>query len=152
MSYFEQSLSLTYNHSTGGLVRYFEGLLEGRALATRCNTCGRVWFAPRLHCCGAEPAMTWLELPGTGVIAAATTGGIELPFSGAPARDALALVRMDGAHNQVLGWIDGHGHQSGLPAPGTRVQLVRATDILHGDTTKAVAAGHPSQSALFVAL
>ena len=138
MSDFELAITLTYNHSMGSLTPYFEGLRKGQAWAVRCEGCGRVWFAPRLHCCASEPVTSWLELAGTGVIAAATNGTGELPFSEPRPRDAMALIKMDGAHNQVLGWVDGLGK---LPEPGTRVRLI-AADGAHA---------HPAQSAVFVA-
>lgn len=84
------SMTLRYSHPLGRRAPYFEGLRNGRAIASRCKECGRGWFPPR-HCCGT--GFHWEELAGTGTVSVAT--------------DDFVLVAMDGAHNLALGVIHG---------------------------------------------
>lgn len=130
-------LTLRYTHSLGGLAPYFEGLASGRAVAARCDSCGRTWFPPRLGCCSRSSAARWTTLAGTGRIVAGTNGGGTLPFRGGPAGEGLALVALDGADNLALGWVDGLGD---VPPESARVRLVAT-----GTRTP-----HPAQAARFV--
>ena len=130
-------ITLRYTHSLGGLAPYFEGLEEGRAIASTCATCGRTWFPPRLGCCSRAGPIGWTTLDGAGRIVAGTNGGGTLPFGGGPAGEGIALVALDGADNLALGWVDGCG---AIPPEGARVRLATS------DTQPA----HPVQSARFV--
>ena len=94
-----------YTHPLGARGPYFDGLRQGRAVASRCAECGRGYFPPR-HCCG--PELRWEELPGSGTVVAAT--------------DGFALIAMDGADNLALGVLR-------EPAPpGCRVRMARAPE------------------------
>ncbi len=92
-----------YQHPLGARAPYFDGLSQGRAMASRCGGCGRVSFAPA-RCC--TPDFQWQELPGTGRVVAAT--------------DGFALIAMDGADNLTLGVLQAQA------AAGQRVHLALA--------------------------
>lgn len=92
-----------YQHPLGARAPYFEGLSQGRAIASRCGECGRVSFAPA-RCC--TPDFQWHKLRGTGRVVAAT--------------DDFALIAMDGADNLTLGVLQGS------TATGQRVRLALA--------------------------
>ena len=130
-------LALRYTHALGALAPYFEGLTAGRAVASTCAVCGRVWFPPRPGCCAQAGSVQWTTLAGTGLVVAGTSGGGTLPFGGGPAGEGLALIALDGADNLALGWVDGLG---GEPPEGARVRLV-ASDHQ---------APHPAQAARYV--
>lgn len=59
--------SLTHRHTYGKLSPFFQGLKEGRLLATRCvNTeCeeNRLWLPPRADCPDCNQPMVWEEIP-----------------------------------------------------------------------------------------
>ena len=82
------ALKLDYHIPEGRLGPYFEGLREGRAMATSCERCGAVYFPARLRCsqCGRD-CDKWRELSGEAEI---------LRRSGGP-DDCFALVRFEGA-------------------------------------------------------
>ena len=92
-----------YQHPLGARAPYFDGLLHGRAMGSRCGGCGRVSFAPA-RCCTSD--FQWQELPGTGRVVAAT--------------DGFALIAMDGADNLTLGLLQAPA------ATGQRVRLALA--------------------------
>jgi uncharacterized protein len=59
--------SITHIHTYGMLSPFFEGLREGRLMATRCpnKRCPekRLWIPPRAHCPDCHTEMTWEALP-----------------------------------------------------------------------------------------
>ncbi len=89
-------IELDYSYSLGELKPYFDALLEGRALASRCPECGRVSFPPRIKCEFDQQQSRWQELTGLGTIRRITVGRA----------GALAQIAMDGADNLCLGQVE----------------------------------------------
>jgi uncharacterized OB-fold protein len=63
----QRSLTLRYTISVERLKPFFQGLAEGKVLATRCKRCGRVYFPPQADCphCKASD-MEWVEIKDEG--------------------------------------------------------------------------------------
>lgn len=129
-------LHLSYTHSLGGLDPYFQGLAQGRAVASRCPVCQRQWFPPRLRCPDDHADTGWTELSGRGIVMALTKGRSRLPLAKAGADHTFALIALDGADNLAFGRI---GNGSAIDV-GQRVRLV----AVPGDSP------HPAQAACFV--
>ena len=130
------TLTLRYTHPLGALAPYFRGLEQGRAVASRCTTCGRTWFPPRLSC-PAHGTTNWVELSGRGRVVSVTVTDSVLPFTSVRARHVFALIALDGAENHAFGRI------AGAPAAacaGLVVRLMRAAGTWP----------HPAQAAWFV--
>ena len=68
---------------------FYRRLAEGRPATTRCESCARTGFPPRLRCSGCGGRQSWVELPGQGRLYAFTTQETALRFR-APAVLALA--------------------------------------------------------------
>jgi uncharacterized OB-fold protein len=133
----ELELRLRYAHGTGALQPYFDALRGGRALASRCPACGRVWFPSHIHCPDDGTACGWLDLEGHGRVVSATETHARLPFAEAAAAHVFVLVAMQGADNAAFGRLT-----PGVPGrnlAGRRVGLVGVAD----------AVPHPAQAALF---
>ncbi|MCL4765852.1 MAG: hypothetical protein KJZ80_06460 [Hyphomicrobiaceae bacterium] len=124
-----------YRHGLGDLTPYFDGLERGEAMATICSDCRRTWFAPRLVCACGSGACTWVRLPGTGVVVAATEGVSALPLTDRKVHGAVALIAMDGADNAVLGRLV----EGAKSVAGIKVRL----------TVDPQARSHPVQAALY---
>ncbi len=64
-------------HAIGKLSAFFQGLTEGKLMATRCpnEACSenRMWIPPRVHCPDCLEAMEWVEAPQVGKIYTHTT-------------------------------------------------------------------------------
>lgn len=131
------TLTLRYAHSMGELEPYFRGLEEGRAVASRCPTCARTWFPPRLACAEHGPT-NWVGLSGHGRIVNLSIAESPLPFGTASARHAFLMVALDGAENVAFGRFGGEPEAA---RPGLRVRLARAPGIWP----------HPAQAAWFLA-
>lgn len=132
-------LHLAYAHGLGGLSPYFAGLLEGRAMATRCPRCSKAWCPPHPTCPSDGAATDWIALAGTGTLLSATETTITLPLTDASRACIMALARLDGAENAMLARME-PAPGAAIPKPGTRIKLARAP----GEWP------HPAQSALFV--
>jgi uncharacterized OB-fold protein len=130
-------LRLAYAHGLGDLAPYFSGLERGVAVATRCTSCRRTWFAPRLTCTCGSRALDWIELSGRGRIVAVTRGRAALPGAGNAADFDFALIRLDGADNACFGRLGGTPEAL---HPGVAVRLVRAAGTW----------AHPAQCAEYV--
>jgi uncharacterized OB-fold protein len=116
-------LELAYSHGLGALTPYFEGLLRGEAVASRCPRCGKAWCPPALACPDDGAATAWTPLAGTGTLLSATATALTLPISGQSRSCVLGLVRLDGAQNAMLARID---LAEPAAAPGTRLRIARA--------------------------
>ncbi|WP_243669173.1 zinc ribbon domain-containing protein [Vulcanisaeta sp. JCM 16161] len=61
------SVPIVYRHKIpiGKTVKYWDGLKEGRIYATRCKSCGAVYYPPQADCpyCGSSD-VEWIELLG----------------------------------------------------------------------------------------
>jgi hypothetical protein len=62
-----RKLEITYNIPISKTVRFWEGLKEGKILATKCRNCGKLHFPPAADCgqCLSSD-MEWVELSGEG--------------------------------------------------------------------------------------
>jgi uncharacterized protein len=62
------SLTQTYTHTLGKYSRFFIELENRRFLATRCQSCSRVYTPPRPLCPNCLQPTLWIELVGTGTV------------------------------------------------------------------------------------
>jgi len=130
-------VSLSYRHSHGWLSPFFEGLTRSEAMGTHCPACGKVWCPPRRRCPIHEDALAWHGLTGVGTVLQATAFEDTLPLQSTSRLHVVALVRLDGAENAMLGRL---GVALDVAYPGQRVRLAPAPY----PTT------HPAQSAWFL--
>jgi uncharacterized OB-fold protein len=112
-------LDFRFRHSLGKVSRFFLELERRRLLASRCARCGSVWLPPRAAC-GNDLAVTeWVEVPGRGVLAAATECAYTLTSGGGGDRLVLGYVALDGVSTLLLHQIRNYGDagrlQAGLP-------------------------------------
>jgi|LNFM01.1.fsa_nt_gb uncharacterized OB-fold protein len=128
---------LTYHHAHGWLSPFFEGLIRSEAMGTRCPVCGRVWCPPRRRCPDHDQPLAWHRLTGMGSVLHVTSFEGALPLQSQGALHVVALIRLDGAENAMLGRL---GMRLDAVHPGERVRLASPPD----PTT------HPAQNAWFL--
>ncbi len=60
-------LKLVFNIPISRIERFWQGLKEGKVLATKCKRCGKMFFPPAADCseCYSQE-MEWIELSGEG--------------------------------------------------------------------------------------
>jgi hypothetical protein len=128
------SLKFRFHHSLGKASRFFLELEHRRLMATRCPRCATVWMPPRAAC-GNDLAVTeWVELPGRGTLAAATTCAYTLTAGGGRERLVLGYVELEGASTLLLHQIRNYGDPGTLRA-GLRMRVAWADEPV----------GHPMQ-------
>jgi uncharacterized OB-fold protein len=130
-------IALSYRHAHGWFAPFLEGLARCEAMGTRCPVCGRVWCPPRRRCPDHDVGLDWHRLTGVGTVRHVTAFEGTMPFQSASRINVVALIRLDGAENAILGRL---GTTLDVAYPGQRVRL-RAPI---GPTT------HPAQNAWFL--
>ncbi|MET1102162.1 MAG: Zn-ribbon domain-containing OB-fold protein [Pyrodictiaceae archaeon] len=65
--YDQRELRAKYTISVERIRKFYEGLMEGKLLATRCKHCGRIYFPPQMDCPYCRKSdMEWIELSKEG--------------------------------------------------------------------------------------
>lgn len=122
-------LTLTYDYAVGEVAgKFFQGLREGKILASYCSASKMSYLPPRAFCERSfEPCDGWTEAGGEGTIEASTI--VVRGFEGKrPPPVPIAFVRLDGVDSAIANYVDGVDC-SDLDAamralvPGTRVRV-----------------------------
>lgn len=112
-----------HTHSYGGWGKFFEGLTQGKLLATRCTNpkCGekRLWIPPRCECPDCWHEMSWHEAPQTGVIYTHSTVKYPGELFKLPAGTPLISVEIEGVCTKLMSWL-----KEGKPVFGMKVKAV----------------------------
>ncbi len=81
---------------------FYEGLRQGRIMATRCGKCGRTFLPPRPYCgwCFAD-IQGWVEVKDEGIVKSFTI--VYMPFIGQPTKPpyCYALIVLDGCDTEL---------------------------------------------------
>jgi len=110
-------------HSYGGWGKFFQGLAQGKLLATRCTNRAceekRLWLPPRSECPDCWHNMEWVEAPTTGTVF--TWSIIKYPgeLFKLPAGTPLVSVELDGVCTKLMSWL-----MEGKPEIGMKVKAV----------------------------
>jgi len=106
-------------HSYGGWGKFFEGLAEGKLLATRCanRECeeNRLWLPPRCECPDCWHDMEWVEAPTQGKIYSWSI--VKYPgelFKLAP-ETPLISVELDGVCTKFMSYLKEGKPEIGMP-------------------------------------
>ena len=132
-------VALSYRHTHGWLSPFFEELGRGEAMGTRCPACGRVWCPPRRRCPEHDKALIWHRLSGMGKVLQVTSFEGALPLQATSRLHVIALIRLDGTENAVLGRLGTARHSAYAEQ---RVRLAPPPDPIT----------HPAQNAWFLPL
>lgn len=98
--FFEKdSFDLRYSWDSGiAISRFLESLKQGKIIARKCNTCGRILVPPRMFCEECfTPTHEWVEVRDTGVV---NTFSISYVNNDASRRESplpVAVINIDGA-------------------------------------------------------
>jgi uncharacterized OB-fold protein len=122
-------ITLTYDYALGEVAgAFFQGLREGKLLASHCSASKMSYLPPRAYCERSfERCDEWVEAGTEGTIEASTI--IVRGFEGKrPPPVAIAFVRLDGVDSAIANYVDGvdcsdpDAAMQRLP-PGSRVRL-----------------------------
>jgi uncharacterized OB-fold protein len=123
-----EELILSYDYAVGEVAGvFFEGLRQGKILASRCSESKLVYLPPRAFCERSfAPCDEWVEAGGEGVIESSTI--VVRGFEGKRKPPvAIAFVRLDGVDSAIGNYVDGidlSDYESAIESikPGTRVR------------------------------
>jgi len=110
LSYWEGEIPVDYVYTYGlGLEAFFRKLKDqGRFLASRCESCGRVYLPARIFC---ERCMERIEgsfqVPGTGTVYAFTVVHMNIDESPKEEPVIVALIDMDETDSRFVHYLTG---------------------------------------------
>ena len=107
MWYDQRELRLRFTISIERIRKFFEGLTQGKILATRCKETGTIYFPPQVDCPDAPNSeVEWIELPREGTLLTFTVINVK-PFSFSHYEDYVVGVgKLENGVN-VLAWVRG---------------------------------------------
>ncbi len=115
-----RELRLRYFISIENLKPFYDGLREGKLMATKCKKCGRLFFPPQKDCPSClESDMDWVELKPEGTLETLTVIFVRPPSFGHFDPYTVAIAKLDDGP-KILAWYKGDPKQV---KPGQRVKV-----------------------------
>jgi len=115
-----RELKLQYIISIENIKEFYNGLKEGKLLATKCKKCGRLFFPPQKDCPSCLTSeMDWVELKKEGVLETLTVVFVKPPSFDHFDPYTVAIARLDEGV-KVLAWLKGDPKKV---KPGQRVKI-----------------------------
>lgn len=106
-------------HSYGGWGKFFDGLAEGKLLATRCvnKECeeNQLWLPPRCECPDCWHDMEWVEAPTKGTIFSWSEVRYPGELFKLPAGTNLISVELDGVCTKFMSYLKEGKPEIGMP-------------------------------------
>ncbi|ACP56361.1 Zn-ribbon domain-containing OB-fold protein [Saccharolobus islandicus] len=100
-----REIDLRYQIPVKRIFKFFEGLREGKILATKCPKCGSIYFPPQDDCPKCKISnLEWIEMPKEGEIVAYTVVNVKPPSFSHYQDYIVGIARMSNGVN-VLGWV-----------------------------------------------
>lgn len=92
-----------------GVSRFYANLREGRLTSTKCLTCGKLDWPPRIVCSGClGRELQWVDLPTTGTVFTFTDLFIGAPLGMEDRLPmVLAMVKLAGSDRMIYSEIEG---------------------------------------------
>ncbi|MEM4574675.1 MAG: Zn-ribbon domain-containing OB-fold protein [Archaeoglobaceae archaeon] len=114
-----RELRIRYVISIEGIKKFFEGLKDGKLLATKCK-CGRIFFPPQKDCPSCmKSEMEWIELKKEGILETLTVIFVRPPSFSMHEPYTVAIAKLDDGV-RVLSWLRGDPKSV---RPGQRVRV-----------------------------
>lgn len=114
---------ITHYHTYGGLSPFFQGLIEGKLLGTRCTSCAnaQIWLPPRVDCPDCWSKMTWQEV-NTNEAKVYTYSVTNYPGAGFKATVPCPLISLEipGVYTKFMSYLSEYGE--GEPYIGMKVK------------------------------
>ncbi|WP_290596715.1 MULTISPECIES: Zn-ribbon domain-containing OB-fold protein [unclassified Archaeoglobus] len=115
-----RELRLRYIISVENIKPFYEGLREGKLMATKCKKCGRIFFPPQKDCPSCfDSDIEWVELKKEGTLETMTVVFVKPPSFGQYDPYPVAIAKLDDGP-RILAWYSGDPQQV---KPGQRVKV-----------------------------
>ena len=100
-----RDIDLRYQIPVKKVSKFFEGLKQGKVLATKCPKCGEIYFPPQDDCPKCRISnLDWVEMPKEGEIIAYTIINVKPPSFSHYQDYIVGIARMSNNIN-VLAWV-----------------------------------------------
>ncbi|QKR00225.1 Zn-ribbon domain-containing OB-fold protein [Metallosphaera tengchongensis] len=101
-----RELDLRYQIPVKKISKFFEGLRNGKILATKCGKCGSVYFPPQNDCPKCKVTdLEWMEIVGEGEIVTYTVISVKPPSFAHYPDYVVGIAKFK--ETNVTAWIDG---------------------------------------------
>ncbi|BFI75654.1 Zn-ribbon domain-containing OB-fold protein [Sulfurisphaera ohwakuensis] len=101
-----REMTLRYQIPIKKVQKFFEGLKEGKILATKCNKCGTIYFPPQDDCPKCKiSGLEWVEMPDEGELVAYTIINVKPPSFSHYQDYIVGIARMKNGIN-VTAWVN----------------------------------------------
>ncbi|TRM74111.1 3-hydroxybutyryl-CoA epimerase [Sulfolobus sp. E1] len=101
-----RELNLKYQIPVKKVQKFFEGLKQGKVLATRCPKCNTIYFPPQDDCPKCKMSnLDWVEMPEEGEIIAFTVINVKPPSFSKNQDYVVGIAKMRNGVN-VLAWVN----------------------------------------------
>ncbi len=115
-----REMNIRYLVSIENIMPFFEGLREGKLLATRCRDCGEIFFPPQKDCPTCKDSnMEWIELAKEGVLETLTVVFVRPPSFSNYDPYTVAIAKLDDGV-RITAWLKGDPKKV---KPGQRVKV-----------------------------
>lgn len=125
MWYDQRELKLRYTISIEKVKKFFDALNEGKILATKCKSTGRIMFPPQTECPDdIGGGVEWVEMPTEGELVTWTVINIK-PYSFSHYDDYIVgIARMPNGVN-VLSWVKCRDPSKLKPGMKVKLRVVK---------------------------
>lgn len=101
-----REIDLRYQIPVKKVSKFFEGLKQGKVMATKCPKCGSIYFPPQDDCPKCKISnLDWVEMPEDGEIVAFTVVNVKPPSFSHYQDYVVGIARMSNGVN-VLAWVN----------------------------------------------
>ncbi len=115
-----RELRLRYFICIENISKFFEGLREGKLLATKCKKCGELFFPPQRDCPTCKDSdMDWVELKKEGTLETLTVVFVRPPSFSMHDPYTVAIAKLDDGV-RITAWLKGDPKKV---RPGQRVRV-----------------------------
>ena len=115
----ENKKTWSHYHSYGGWGKFFQGLTQGKLLATKCVNpdCeeNRMWLPPRCECPDCWHDMEWVEAPTTGKVFTFSTVTYPGELFRAGPGTPLISVEIEGVCTKLMSYMKEGTPEFGMP-------------------------------------
>ncbi|BAA79914.2 conserved hypothetical protein [Aeropyrum pernix K1] len=103
----QRELRIRFAISIEKIRRFFEGLTEGKILATKCVKTGKIYFPPQVDCPDApDSEVEWVEIPREGVLLTYTVINTK-PYTFSHYPDYVVGIGKVAEGLNILAWVRG---------------------------------------------
>ncbi|BFH73099.1 Zn-ribbon domain-containing OB-fold protein [Sulfurisphaera javensis] len=117
-----REITLRYQIPVKKIQKFFEGLKEGKVLATKCPKCNTIYFPPQDDCPKCKMSnLEWVEMPNEGELVAYTIINVKPPSFSHYSDYIIGIAKMANGVN-ITAWVNSKEVKIGMKV---RLKVIR---------------------------